>query len=118
MNKVILMGRLAKDPEIKQTSVGKYLVSNITLAVQNDFPDKDGEYRCQFIQCTAFNGLAEFIEKWFKKGKPILVEGRLDNSSYKDKEGNTRYVSKVIVEKANFCLSEPKEEKQTYNRRK
>lgn len=117
MNKVILMGRLAKEPDIRES--GKTLIANFTVAVQNGFKDKNGEYGCQFISCTAFNGLAEFIEKWFKKGKPILVEGRIDNSSYTDKEGNTRYISKVIVEKANFCLSEPKnEEKQTYNRRK
>lgn len=112
MNKVILMGRLAQEPEIRES--GKTLIANITLAVQNEFPDKDGDYCCQFIQCTAFNGLAEFIDKWFKKGKPIIVEGRIDNSSYTDKEGNRRFVSKVIVEKARFTLSEPKEERQTY----
>lgn len=114
MNKVILMGRLAQEPDIRETE--KTLIANITVAVQNDFPDKDGEYGCQFIQCTAFNGLAEFIDKWFKKGKPIIVEGRIDNSSYTDKEGNKRFVSKVIVEKARFTLSEPKEEKQPYRR--
>ncbi len=95
MNKVILIGRLTADPEIRQsenTNVGKY-----TMAVdrRNDGTD--------FIRCVTFGRGADFAEKYLHKGIKIAITGRIQTGSYKDKDGKTVYTTDVIVDEQEFC---------------
>ncbi len=104
MNKVILMGRLTKDPEIRYgqgenaTAVARY-----TLAVERKI--KNDDQNADFIQCVAFGKLAEFAEKWLKKGIKICITGRIQTGSYTDKDGRKVYTTDVIVEENEFAES-------------
>lgn len=114
MNKVLLSGRLTQDIKINEYGKGDNsgIVCGFGVAVNGQNKDD-----VVFVNCTAFNTQAEFLEKWFKKGSPVEIEGRLTNDNYKDLEGNMRYTYKVIVERVSFVVStaseEPKEEKKT-----
>lgn len=99
MNKVILMGRLVKDPTGNQS--GNVVMARYTLAVDRPTKDKTAD----FISCIGFGKTAEFITKYLKKGTQILVEGRIQTGSYKNKEGQTIYTTDVVVEKHEFCGS-------------
>lgn len=101
MNKVILIGRLTRDPEISQGSVtvGKY-----TLAVDRRYK-KDGEQTANFINCTVFGKSAEFAQKYFHKGTKLAVCGRLQTGSYTNKEGKNVYTWTVVVEEQEFAES-------------
>lgn len=96
MNNVILMGRLTKDPELKYSQDSKAFCK-FTIAVNREF-SKEG---ADFISCTAFSKTAETIAKFFTKGKPILVQGRLQVSTY-EKNGSTQWSTDVIIDKFNF----------------
>ena len=85
LNKIILMGRLTKDPELRKTQTGKSVVS-FTLAVDRDY-QKDA---CDFIDIVAWEGTAEFVNRYFFKGKMCLVEGSLQSRKWSDKQGNNR----------------------------
>ena len=101
MNKVLLMGRLVRDPEIRnngQTAVGRY-----TLAVDRKYK-KDGEQSADFISCVTFGKSAEFAEKYLHKGTKIAVEGRIQTGSY-EKDGVKHYTTDVIVEAHEFAES-------------
>lgn len=102
MNVVCLTGRLTADPELKKTQSGKSVVS-FTIAVDRDFKSADGERQADFINCVAWNQPAEFITKFFKKGKMIAIVGELRNRQYETKDGTKRTVTEVIVFKAEFC---------------
>ena len=105
MNKVILMGRLTKDPEIRYTSSAEPLcIAKFTLAVNRRFK-KDGEQDADFIFCTAFGKTAEFIERFFRKGSQPLITGRIQVSSYDDNAGQKRWSTDVIVEEVQFTES-------------
>lgn len=107
MNVVILMGRLVKDPEERQTKSGAH-VSRYTLAV--DRQKKDGEEQsADFIGCIAFGAPADFANKYLKKGVKVNVVGRLQTGSYTDKDGKKVYTSDVIVERHYFCESKKEE---------
>lgn len=100
MNEIILMGRITKDLELRQTQ-GGMAVLQFTLAV--DRPVKKGaEKQTDFISCVAWGQRAEFIERYFGKGRLILITGRLRIRSYEDKEGNKRTAAEVIVNDAHF----------------
>ena len=99
LNRMICMGRLTADPELNQTNSGKEYV-NFSVAV--DQPTKDGEKKTDFFRCTAWNGTAGFICKYFSKGSLILLEGSMHNDDYTDKDGVKRYGMKLIVETAHF----------------
>lgn len=100
MNEIILMGRITKDLELRQTQ-GGMAVLQFTLAV--DRPVKKGaEKQTDFISCVAWGQRAEFIESYFGKGRLILITGRLRIRSYEDKEGNKRTAAEVIVNDAHF----------------
>lgn len=101
MNKVILQGRLCSDPELKKTSSDISVVS-FDIAVQSDYSKDDS---VEFIPCVAWRNNADFISKYFSKGKMILVSGFLHKRSYSDKEGNKRYVLEVVVDRSYFCAS-------------
>lgn len=102
-NKVILIGNMTRDPELKQTPSGAN-VCTFNIAV-NRRPTKDGKQECDFIVCVAWRERAEFVAKYFKKGKPILVCGQMQNRSWKDQNGNDRTGTEVLVDEATFVSS-------------
>ena len=101
MNKIILVGRLTKDPEIRSTSAG-FSTANFTVAVNRRYKNKEGEYDADFLPCVAFRTTAEFIGKNFKKGSLIGVEGTVQTRNYDAQDGTKRYVTEVIVENVEF----------------
>ena len=105
MNKVILIGRLTKDPEVKYSQTANATaVSHITLAVDRKFK-KDGEQNADFINCIAFGKFAEFQEKYFFKGTKIAITGRIQTGSYTNKSGVKVYTTDVVVEEQEFAES-------------
>ena len=102
MNKVILKGRLVRDPEIRYTAGAESkAVAKFTIAV--DRPrKKDGESQADFIPCTAFGKTAEMIEKYFRKGQEILLEGRWQTGNY-EKDGHKVYTNDCILDHVYFC---------------
>lgn len=102
MNKVILMGRLTRDPEIK--THGNTTVGKITLAVDRKFK-QDGQPSADFINCIAFGKLAEFQEKYCKKGIKLIITGRIQTGSYTNKDGKTIYTSDIVIEEQEFAES-------------
>ena len=105
MNKAILMGRLTRDPEMRQTQSG-VAVANFTVAVDRRFKNKDGEYDTDFINCVAWRQQAEFVSKYFYKGKPILVVGTIQTRTWEDDEGKRRYATEVVVDEVSFTLTD------------
>ena len=101
MNKIVLVGRLTKDPEVRSTSAG-FSTANFTVAVNRRFKNKEGQYDADFLPCVAFRSTAEFIGKYFKKGSLIGVEGSVQTRSYDAQDGTKRYVTEVMVENAEF----------------
>ena len=100
LNKVFLLGRLCADPEERQTQ-GGISVTTFTLAV--DRPKKDGEDKgAEFIDCVAWRQTAEFICRHFQKGKPMLIEGRLQSRRWEDKDGNRRKAVEAVVDRVEF----------------
>lgn len=110
MNKVILTGRLVKDPTIKYN--GEMCIARFTLACDRRFK-KDGQQSADFPSCVAFGKTGEFAEKYARKGMKFDIVGRLQTGSYEDKDGKTVYTTEVVVEDIEFGeskKSEPKEE--------
>ena len=101
MNKVILTGRLTRDPESRMTQ-SNMEVARFSLACQSDFVSRDGERNVEFINCVAFNRLAGTINRFCHKGSLISVTGRLRNSSYDAQDGTKRYSTDVVVEQMEF----------------
>ena len=101
MNRVILIGRLTKDPEIRTS--GNYTIASFSIAVDRKFK-RDGEPETDFFNCTAFNKTAEFIEKYCKKGTNMVVEGRIQNDNY-EKDGVKHYGVKIMVDSLEFAES-------------
>jgi len=101
MNRTIITGRLGKDPELKTGQSGAEFC-NFSVAVDRR-PDKDGNKATDWFRCTAFNKTAAFIEKYFKKGDGIEIEGRMENSPYEDKDTKkTRDSWQLMVERVEF----------------
>lgn len=96
LNHITIMGRLTRDPELRQTSNGN-AVASFTLAVDRDYADKDKNRETDFIDCVAWRGTGEFVAKNFAKGQMAVVDGRLQLRDYMDKEGNKRRATEVIV---------------------
>lgn len=103
MNKVILIGRLSKDPEVRVANGDNY-VARYSLAVDRKFK-RDGEQTADFINCVVFGKSAEFVDKYLRKGTKIAVTGRIQTGSYKNKDGQTVYTTDVVVEEQEFCES-------------
>ena len=98
MNKVILMGRLVRDPEMRYSQNGNNTaIARYTIAVDRRFA-RDGEQDADFIHCVAIGKSGEFAEKWFHKGTKIAVTGRIETGSYTNKDGQKVYTTTVIVE--------------------
>ena len=105
MNKVILIGRLTRDPEVRYSqSAEPIAIARYNLAVSRRFK-KDGEPDADFINCVSFGKQAEFIEKYFKKGMQIAVTGRINVRSYDDANGQRRWSTDIVVEDAEFTES-------------
>ena len=110
LNRVGMQGRLVAEPEMRQTSSG-VAVANFRLAVDRDFKDKEtGERGADFFNLTAWRGTAEFIVAYFHKGDQMIVDGKLQQSQYTDRDGNNRVATQVIVESAYFAGSSGKRE--------
>ena len=102
LNHVICMGRLTKDPEYRTTGSG-VSVANFSIACDRDFSGKNGtEKETDFIDCTAWRKTAEFVTKYFTKGRMIVVSGRLQTSSYTDKDGNKRRKVEIVADNVYF----------------
>jgi single-strand DNA-binding protein len=106
LNKIFIMGRMTRDPELRRTQNGT-AVTSFTLAVDRDFKDKDGEKVADFIPCVAWRTTAEFVAKNFAKGRMAVVEGRLQVRDFNDKDGTSRKVSEVHVDNIYFGDSKP-----------
>lgn len=105
MNKVILMGRLTRDPDVRYSQGANQLaVAKYSLAVDRRFK-RDGEPTADFFNCTAFGKQAEFAEKYFKQGTKIVITGRIQNDNYTNKEGQKVYSVSIIVEEQEFAES-------------
>lgn len=98
LNYSVLMGRLARDPELRRTNTGK-AVTSFTVAVDNFGKDSGAS----FISCVAWDKVAEFIANYFLKGSQIVVQGRLQTRQYETKDGRKQTVTEVVVTQADFC---------------
>ena len=106
MNRVILMGRLTRDPDIRySTGENGTAIARYTLAVDRRIARKEGEQNADFIGCVAFGKSAEFAEKYLHQGTKILVTGRIQTGSYTNKEGQKVYTTDVVVEDQEFAES-------------
>lgn len=104
MNKIFLIGRLTKDPDLRYTSINIAVVS-FTLAVNRNFKNQSGETEADFINCLAFKNQAENLAKYQKKGSQIAVSGRLQVRDYQDKNGSTRYITEVVCDDIQYLDS-------------
>jgi single-strand DNA-binding protein len=109
MNKVILMGRLTKDPELRYTSNNNTAVCTFSLAVDRRFSRQGEERQADFFNIVAWDKSAEFCSKWFQKGRQVVVVGRLQNRTWDDAEGKKRYATEVIAEETYFADSKKSE---------
>ena len=107
MNKVILIGRLTKDVEVRYA--GETAVARYTLAVDRKFK-REGEPTADFINCVAFGKAGEFAEKYFRKGMKVAVTGRIQTGSYTNKEGQTVYTTDIVIEEQEFAESKGQSE--------
>ena len=111
MNKVILMGRLTKDPEVRYTQTTNTMVTSFTLAVNRRFVKQGEERQADFINIVAWNKTAEFVSKYFSKGQQVGVIGRIQTRNYDDEQGVKHYITEVIAEEVYFA-GEKKEKAQ------
>ncbi len=102
LNHITIMGRLTRDPELRRTGSG-VAVANFTVAVDRDIANKQtGEKETDFIDCAAWRNTAEFVEKYFGKGRMAVVSGRLQIRSYTDKDGNNRRAAEIVADSVYF----------------
>ena len=104
LNKILLMGRLVKNPDLRRTQSGT-AVASFTLAVDRDFKAQSGEKETDFIDIVAWRNTAEFVSKYFTKGRMAVVEGRLQLRDWKDKDGNKRRNAEVLADNVYFADS-------------
>ena len=102
LNKIFLMGRLVADPELRHTQNG-VAVATFRLAVDRDFKDREtGERKADFINVVAWRQTAEFVSRFFTKGRMAVVEGKLQVREYTDRDGNRRYATEVVADNLYF----------------
>ena len=101
LNKIILMGRLTRDPELRRTGSGT-AVTSFSLAVDRDFKSQSGEKETDFIDVVAWRNTAEFVSKYFTKGRMAIVEGRLQIRDWTDKDGGKRRSAEVVADNVYF----------------
>lgn len=110
MNQVILMGRLTKDPEIRQTATTK--IASYTLAVRRTRKAPDGSEAADFINCKAFSKGADFAQNYLHQGTKLIVRGRIETGKYTNKDGVTVYTTEVIADEQEFAESKAAAEQQ------
>lgn len=108
LNKIIVMGRLTRNPELRKTNTDT-AVAGFTLAVDRDRKTKDGVKETDFIDIVAWRGTAEFVSKYFTKGKLAVVEGRLQIRDWTDKDGNKRKAAEIVADNVYFGDSRKEE---------
>ena len=104
INKVILLGRLVKDPEVRYTQANNNMVTSFSLAVNRRFK-QEGQPDADFINIVAWGKTAEFVAKYFTKGQQVAVVGRIQTRNYDDKDGRKVYVTEVVAEEVHFADS-------------
>lgn len=104
LNVSAINGRLVADPELRHTQSGT-AVSSFTVAVDRSYCKQGEERQCDFIDCVAWRGTAEFLCKYFHKGQMIAVNGRLQSRTYTDKDGNKRKATEIVADSTEFCGS-------------
>jgi len=105
LNQISIQGRFARDPELRRTNSGK-AVASFALACDRDFKNQQtGEKEVDFIECVAWHGTAEMVEKYFKKGQMAVVTGRLQIRAWEDKNGQKRRTAEILVSSVYFCGS-------------
>lgn len=109
LNRIIIMGRMTKDPELRHTGSGTP-VASFTLAVDRDFKDQNGERGVDFIDCVVWRNTAEFVQKYFGKGRMAVVSGRLQMRKWQDKDGNNRTSAEVVADNVYFGDSQKAEQ--------
>lgn len=109
MNKVILMGRLTRDPEVRYTQSTNTQVTSFTLAVNRRFVKEGEERQADFINIVAWNKTAEFVSKYFKKGQQVGVIRRIQTRNWEDEQGQKHYVTEVIAEEVYFADTKKEE---------
>ena len=115
MNKIILMGRLTRDAEVRYSSGEKSVaIAKFSLAVDRRFK-REGEAEADFFNCTAFGKQAEFVEKYLKQGTKILLTGRVQNDNYTNKEGQKVYSVSIMAEEIEFAESKGNSDTQQQN---
>ena len=105
MNKVILMGRLVKNPEVRQDASGSISMARYTLAVDRMRTKKDEDPGADFINCVVFGKSAEFAKNYLRKGTKLVIEGRIQTGSYTNKNGQKVYTTDVVTERQEFAES-------------
>lgn len=106
LNHIVLMGRLTRDPELRKTDSG-VSVASFTLAVDRDFSSQGEKKEVDFLDIVAWRSTADFVGKYFTKGRMAVVSGRLQIRSWKDKEGNARRTAEVVADNVYFGDSKP-----------
>lgn len=101
LNKIFIMGRLTRDPELRRTQNGT-AVAGFALAVDRDYKNADGTKETDFIEVVAWRSSAEFVSKYFTKGRMAIVEGRLQIRDWQDKDGNKRRSAEVVADNVYF----------------
>ena len=118
MNKVILMGRLTRDPEVRYSQgENRMAVARYTLAVDRR-ARRDGEQSADFISCVAFGKAGEWAEKWLRKGIKIAITGRIQTGSYTNREGQKAYTTDVVIEEQEFAESRAASEGNSQNQQR
>ncbi len=105
MNKVILIGRLTRDPELRYTAAGNIPIAKFTLAIDRRFSRASEEKQTDFLQVVAWDRTAEFCSKYFHKGQQVSVVGRIQVRTWDDAEGRKHYITEVVAEEAYFADS-------------
>lgn len=105
MNKVILMGRLVKNPEVRQDASGAISMARYTLAVDRLRTKKDEDPGADFINCVVFGKSAEFAKNYLRKGTKLVIEGRIQTGSYTNKNGQKVYTTDVVIDRQEFAES-------------
>lgn len=104
LNKIIISGRLTRDPELRQTTTGTSVCS-FSVAVDRDYAQPDGSRETDFVDVVAWKGTGEFVSKWFGKGDQIIVSGRLQIRDWTDRDGNKRRSTEIVAENVYFAGS-------------
>ena len=105
MNKVILMGRLTRDPEVRYTQTNNTLVASFSLARNSRCVRQGEERQADFINIVAWSKTGEFVSKYFKKGQQVAIVGRIQTRTWDDEQGQKHYVTEVVAEEAYFADS-------------